>query len=93
VVVLIRNVLVVCKRKVGYSDGTSEQEGQFEGGRRSVHKEWLFGVGEFPFLLSLIVHLFSKACTTLNQVRLLSCLDSLDTIFERSCSDYDITLC
>jgi len=40
---------------VGYSDGTLAREGQFEGGRQSVFKEWLSGVGGFPVLLSLLV--------------------------------------
>jgi len=33
VVILKRVVLVVCKIMVGYLDGTSEHEEQFEGGR------------------------------------------------------------
>ena len=32
-VILKRVVLVVCKIMVGYSDGTSEHEERFEGGR------------------------------------------------------------
>ena len=64
-VVLIRVMLMVCKIMVGYSDGTSEHEEWFEGGRRSVYKERLFGVGRLPFLLSLLVLLYSKASTTL----------------------------
>ena len=56
---------MVCKIMVGYSDGTSENEEWFEGGRRRVYKERLFGVGGFPFLLSLLVFLYSKASTTL----------------------------
>ena len=44
------------------SDGTSEpHEEWFEGGRRSVYKESVVGVGGFPFLLSLLVLLYSKA--------------------------------
>jgi hypothetical protein len=43
------------------SDGTSVHEEWFEGGRRSVYNERLVGVGGFPFLLSLLVLLYSKA--------------------------------
>ena len=62
--VLIGVVLMVYKIIVGYSDGTSEHEEWFEGGRRSVYKEKLFGVGGLPFLLSFLVLLYSKASTT-----------------------------
>jgi len=48
-------------------DGTSEHEEWFEGGRRSVYNERLVGVGGFPFLLSVLVLLYSKASTPLNQ--------------------------
>jgi len=85
-------VLVVCKIMGRYSNGTSEHEKWFEGGRRSVYKERLLGVGGFPFLLSLLILLYSKASMTLNQLWLLSCLDHLITNFETLCSDYDITL-
>jgi len=68
VVVLIRVVLVVCKIMVGYSDGILEHGEWFKGGRRSVYKERLIGVGGNPFLLSLLVLLYSKASTTLNQL-------------------------
>jgi len=88
VVVLIRVVLVVCKIMVGYLEGTSEHEEWFEGGRQSVCKERLFGVEGFPVLLSLLVLLYSKASTTLTQPWFLLCLDSLDTNFEASDSDY-----
>jgi len=43
------------------SDGTSEHEERFEGGRRIVYKESVDSVGGFPFLLSLLVLLYSKA--------------------------------
>jgi len=79
VVVSIRVVLVVCKIMVGYSGGTSEHGEWFEGGRRSVYKERLFAVEGFPFLLSLLVLLYSKASMTLNQLGFLSCPDLLDT--------------
>jgi hypothetical protein len=61
VVVTIRNDGVVCKIIGGYSDGTSEHEEWFESGRRIVYKESVVGVGGFPFLLSLLVLLYSKA--------------------------------
>jgi len=88
---LIRVVLMLCKIMDGYLDGTSEHEEWFEGGRRSVYKQRLFGVGGFPFLLSLLVLLYSRASTTLTQPWFLSCRDSLDTNFEASYSDYNIT--
>ena len=50
-----------------YVDGTSEHEEWFEGGRRSVYNERLVGVGGFPFLLSVLVLLYSKASAPLNQ--------------------------
>ena len=77
---------MVCKIMVGYSDGTSEHEEWFQGGRQSVYKERLFRVGGFSFLLSLLVLLNSKASTTLQQLEVLSCLDSLDTNFESTLS-------
>ena len=43
------------------SDGTSEHEEWFEGGRPTVYKESVDGVGGFPFLLSLLVLFYSKA--------------------------------
>jgi len=83
---------MVCKIMVEYLDDTSEHGGWFEGGRRSVYKERLFGVGWFPFLLSLLILLYSKASTTLTQPWFLPCLHSLDTNFEASSPDHDITL-
>jgi len=68
VVMLIRVLLVVCKIMVGYSDGTSEHRELFKGGRWNVCKERLFGVGGFPFLLSLLVLLYSKASMTSTQL-------------------------
>ena len=91
-VVLIRVLLVVCKIMIGYLDGTSEHGEWLEGGRWSVYKDRLFGVGWFPFLLSLLVLLYSKASTTLTQPWFLSCLDSLDTNLDVFCPDYDTTL-
>jgi len=91
-VVLIRVVLVVCKIIVEYSDGTSGHGEWFEGSRWSVYKERLFGVEGFPFLLALLVILYSKASTTLTQPWFLSCLDCLNTNIEASCPDYHITL-
>jgi len=74
----------------GYLDGTSEHKGWFEGGRQSVYKERLFGGGGFPFLLSLLILLYTKAITTLKQLWFLHCLDFLDTNFEAVCPDYEI---
>jgi len=91
-VVLIRVVLVVGKITAEYSDGTLEYEEWFEGGGWSVYKERLFGVGGFPFLLSLLVLLYSKASTTLTKLDLLSCPDSLDTNIEAACHNSDIPL-
>jgi len=48
-----------------YSNGTLKHEEWFEGGRQSVYKERLFGVGGFPFLLSLLIFWYSKASMTL----------------------------
>ena len=90
-VVLIRVVLMVCKIMVGYSEGTLEHKEWLEGGRRSVYKERLIGVGGVSFLFFLLVLLSSKASTTLNQLRFLFCSDFLDTNFELR-SDYDITV-
>jgi hypothetical protein len=61
VVVTIRDGGVVCMIMGEDSDGTLEQEEWFEGGRRIVYKESAVGVGGFPFLLSLLVLLNSKA--------------------------------
>jgi hypothetical protein len=61
VVVTIRDDGVVCKIIGRYLDATSEHEEWFEGGRRIVYKESAVGVGGFPFLLSLLVLLYSKA--------------------------------
>jgi len=77
VVVLIRVVLMVCKIMVGYSEGTLEHEEWLEGGRRSVYKERLIGVGGVSFLFFLLVLLSSKASTTLNQLQFWFVLISL----------------
>jgi len=87
-----RVVLVVCNIMVGYLEGTSEHGEWFEGVRWSVYKESLSGVGWFPFLLSLLVLLYSKASTTLTQPWFLFCPDSVDTNFKASCPDHDITV-
>jgi hypothetical protein len=56
----------------------------FDDGRRIVYKESVVGVGGFPFLLSLLILLYSKASydfeTTSNLV--LSALDFLETNIE-----------
>jgi hypothetical protein len=53
-------VLVVCKIIRWDLDGTLEHEEWFKVGRRIVYKESVAGVGGFPFLLSLLVLLYSK---------------------------------
>jgi len=42
------------------SDCTSEEEKSFEGGRRSVYAQRLFGIGGFPNHLSLHVLVYGK---------------------------------
>jgi len=69
---------MVCKIMVGYSHGISEHEEWFESGGWSVYIERLFGVGGFPFLLALLVLLYSKASTTLNSFD--SCLVLISSI-------------
>jgi len=54
-------MLVVCKIMGWDSDNISEHEEWFEGGRWIVYTESIVGIGEFPFLLSLLVLLYSKA--------------------------------
>jgi hypothetical protein len=56
------------------------------GGRRIVYKESAVGVGGFPFLLSLLVLLYSKS-----KLRLLSCLNFMDSISSAFCLVFDIT--
>jgi len=92
-VVLIRVVLVVCKIVVGDSDDTSEHEEWFEGSRWSVYKERLFGAGGFPFLLSLLIFVYSKACMTLTQLWLVSCLDPFDSNWKVSCPNSNLISC
>jgi len=58
-VLLITVVLVVCKIWGKHSGSTLEDEEWFEGGGQIGCKETLFGVGGFPFLLSLVVLLYS----------------------------------
>jgi hypothetical protein len=59
--VTIRIVLVVCKIMGWDSDGTSEHEEWFKDGRQIVYKESVVDIGGFPFLLSLLVLLYSTA--------------------------------
>jgi len=42
------------------ADGTSEHEDWFKGGRRSVYNELCVVLEYFPFLLSLLVLLYSN---------------------------------
>jgi len=60
VVVLIRRVFRCVRSWEDYSVGTSKHEGWFESSERIVYKERLVGGGGFPFLLSLLVLLYSK---------------------------------
>ena len=80
--VAIRNNGVVCKIMGRDSDGTSEHEGWFEGGRRIVYKESVDSVGGFPFLFSLLILLYSKASYDFETV----------SILVLSCLVFDITL-
>jgi len=51
------------------SDVILKHEELFKGGRQSVYKvREVIGTGGFPFLLSLLVLLYSKASTTLKQL-------------------------
>jgi hypothetical protein len=52
---------VVCKIMGEDSDGILKHGEWFEDGRQIVYKESVVGVGGFPFLLSLLVLLYSKA--------------------------------
>jgi hypothetical protein len=68
-----------------YSAGTSKHEEWFGGSGRTVYKERLFGVGGFPFLLSLLVLLSSNQQYDFeNTSDLLSLFLPLDTHFEFS---------
>jgi len=53
--------MVVCKIMRRDSDGTLKHGEWLEGGERVVYKESVVGVGGFPFLLSLLILLNSKA--------------------------------
>jgi len=59
---------MVCNLMGGYLDGTSKHEQSLKGGRRSVDKGRLIGVGGYPSLPSLLILLCSKASTTSNQL-------------------------
>jgi hypothetical protein len=52
---------MVCRIMGCDSDGTSKYEELFEGGRQTVYKDSVVGIEGFPFLLSLLVLLYSKA--------------------------------
>ena len=52
---------MVCKIMGWDSDGTSENEEWFEGDSPTVYKESVVRIGGFPFLLSLLVLLYSKS--------------------------------
>jgi len=64
-------------------------------GSRVADKVYIYsvvGVRAFPFLLSLLILLNSKASTTLTQLQLMSCPDSLNMYFEcyLCCSQHQI---
>jgi hypothetical protein len=59
-VVLISRVFRCVRLWGDYSVGTMEYAKWFGGIGRSVYKERVFGVGGFPFLLSLLVLLSSN---------------------------------
>jgi hypothetical protein len=54
-------MVVVCNIMGLHSDGTLEHEEWFEGDRQIVYKESVVGIGGFPFLLSFLILLYSKA--------------------------------
>jgi len=55
------DLLMECKIMEKDLDGTSEHGERFDVGRRTVDQQRLFAVGEFPFLLSLLILLYSNA--------------------------------
>jgi len=81
---MTRDGLVVSKNMGRYSNGTSEYEELFEGGIQTVYKERLFGIGGFPFLVSLLILLSSKASydfeTTPNPVLICFLENKLQTL-------------
>jgi len=87
--VLKRVALMVCKIMGKDLDGTSEHEEWFEGGRQIVHKESMLGVGGFPFLLSLLIFLYSTAT---DDFEITSHLPSLDSSWQTLSSFVLITI-
>jgi len=77
VVVLIEVVLVVGKMIRKHLDDTSKHEESFKGGIQTVYKERLFGIGGFPFLLSLLGLPYKEASIILKQLGMLAYSDSL----------------
>ena len=73
---------MLCTIMREYSDGTSEHEERFEGGRQSVYEERLLGIGGFLFLLTLLVLLYRESSETLKHLRFVSCPDFPNTNFE-----------
>jgi len=57
--------MVVCKIVNEDFDGTLEYEQWYEGGRPTVYKPSLFSIGGSPFLLSVLIPLYSKAIDNL----------------------------
>jgi len=62
-------------------------------GRRRLYEERLFDVAGFPFLLSVLVLLYSKASTTLTQNWLLSGLEPFNMNYEASFPNYNSISC
>jgi hypothetical protein len=82
----------VCKIIGWDSNCKLEYEEQFEGGRRIVYKERVVGIGGFPFLLSLLVLLYSKASYDAETASTLVLSQSLERNFEWCVLFSDITL-
>jgi hypothetical protein len=72
-------------------DGTPEHEERFEDGSGIVYKESVVGVGDFLFFSLFSFSSIAKQDTTLKQLGLWSCLDSLETNIEPLVLCSDIT--
>lgn len=73
---------MVCKILECYPDGTSKHGEWFGGGRLTVYKARVVGVGGFTFCSLCSFSCIANQVTTLKQLRLLSCVDSLETNIE-----------
>jgi len=85
VVVLPTVMLMVCEVMRKVSDGTSEHGRWFQGGRQTVNKERLFGVGSFPLLLCLLNLWYCKATDDFGTVSTLVLSWFLKPNFKRFC--------